>query len=473
MDPDLTIIILGNTGTGKSASGNTILGGKNFESRQSFKSVTQQISEKTEHVFGKRIAVVDTPGILCAEDDIRTCCHNVLQSSQPCLFLVVVKIDRFTDEQQKATEAAIRVLGAEGLEKSYLLFTSGDLLDNMSLEDFISESPEGPLPKLVKDFSEKYHLFNNMDEDRTQVKELLVKSGHLACEQPSEAAGPSDSPEDRRIVLLGLPGAGKSSSGNTILGSKAFQMGSNFGPVTKECDSASAIVDGRKVTVVDTPGFLDEVLSPKMLSYEIMKSITKASPGPHAFVIVMEIGRISKANIILFEVLTKLFGSEASKYAMILFTHGDKLGDTSLHDLIRENRQVSDLVDMYAGRYCDFDNKKQSRQQVGKFLHKIDDITKANEGQYYKFDMDRIGRTFTEEHNNQLTQRKPGGQPASKAPTKNASEALKRNTSEAPKGIDLESFLCNLWNSITFPDWFIRILESIRKIFSLLIPAMC
>lgn len=70
-------------------------------SRMSFKPVTKEICKETGEVFGKQISVIDTPGILCAgsEEKIKTYCHNILQTTTRCLFLVVIKIDRFTEEE--------------------------------------------------------------------------------------------------------------------------------------------------------------------------------------------------------------------------------------------------------------------------------------------------------------------------------------------------------------------------------------
>lgn len=81
-------------------------------------------------------------------------------------------------------DAVVRILGDDGLQNSYLLFTCGDALKDMSLQDFIfEEGEEGLLPDVTKRFSGRVHLFNNEDGDHEQVRELLQKSRHLGtCE---------------------------------------------------------------------------------------------------------------------------------------------------------------------------------------------------------------------------------------------------------------------------------------------------
>lgn len=212
---------------------------------------------------------------------------------------------------------------------------------------------------------------------------------------PASTSGVSARLKETRIVLLGRPGGGKSSSGNTILGSEQFKTDSGFDAVSTKSVRKSAEVAGRCVTVVDTPGFSDEVLTPEELYMEIMRSIVEASPGPHAFVIVVRVGRMSRADCELLQLLPKLFDSDALNYAMVLFTCGDELGGQSIDEKIQSSRSIKELISMCDGRYCVFDNRgRKSRQQVQNFMNTIDDMVTANRGKNYTSDMFEMAYTF-------------------------------------------------------------------------------
>ncbi|XP_066563508.1 GTPase IMAP family member 9 [Amia ocellicauda] len=189
-----------------------------------------------------------------------------------------------------------------------------------------------------------------------------------------------------RIVLLGERHAGKSSAGNTILGREQFDTGR----VTEQCVRRQEEVAGRLVTVVDTPGWDLESIkdNAEWVREEIKFSLSLCPPGPHALLLVIPVGSVSERERRAAQEHLELISERVWRHTIVLFTWGERLGDTTIEQHIeRGGQELQRLVEEFGEKYYAFKNKSRDGTQVTELLEMIEEMVAENRGQFFTVKM--------------------------------------------------------------------------------------
>ncbi|XP_070704327.1 GTPase IMAP family member 8-like [Pempheris klunzingeri] len=413
----LNVVLVGGRNSRRSCVGNLILGREAFEAAES-----PRCSRRLDVVGGQWVAVVNTPGWWCdfgARDTCELVRREIVSSVSLCspgphVVLITVKVSSaFSERRRRALEEHVALLGGDVWGHCMVVFTCAD----RGAEEVVQRGGQA-LRWLSDRCGQRCHSVvlsrdGGASELLQRILQLVADNGHRVLEVQEEllqeAAEQRSREEegarqrrvrarrqrsllrerllpqtDIRMVLVGAKGSGKTSTLNTILG----REGGGGLRRTAQCLVGRAVVFGRRVTVVDTPGwwmnfFCDE--SPAFERRELLLSPSLCPPGPHVFLLVIRPDRaFGDACRRAAQEHLQLLGEHIWSRVIVLFSFGDWLGATGPEQVIEsEGRPLQRLVELCGNRYHVVDNAgSRDGFQVRELIGKVEELLAGSGGHY-------------------------------------------------------------------------------------------
>ena len=187
---------------------------------------------------------------------------------------------------------------------------------------------------------------------------------------------------DYSIMVTGVTGSGKSAFCNFICAEEVFQTSDGLVSVTAKTGAVTKSLLGKKVRLIDTPGFCDEYETNEEHMKELGQAIFLARSGVNAVGFTINAsGRFTKNEARTIQEMSKF--KEIWPFTFVIFTNAGGLGDEVEEQKLQLQKNLAskrcpkslhNLLECVGNRYILVESIEHSENQKAYYQQKVRDL---------------------------------------------------------------------------------------------------